>query len=166
MTEQARPEDWEEIVSEAAKQFLKNARMFVDDDRAILHLALQSYDSLAATDLEKLRRVMDYLETSLLKGKQPFSNGLLFSLCVVALISRAFAENLQRHLRDSVSHDDTSIRLKVQLAGERGMGLVALFSLIRFSDRKEANPLLPIYKLASTGLDIGKVTLSSVNPTC
>lgn len=163
--DQARPEGWEEVVSGAAKQFLENARVFKDDDRAILDLSIQSYDHLAATDLEnKLRRVMDYLEISLLKCKQPFSNGLLFSLCIVALISRAFAENLQRHLRDSLARDDTNARLKFKLAEERASALVALFGLIKFSSRKEANPLMPVYKAAGKEPDIGKVVLPASIP--
>lgn len=137
------------ILTSAAKTFLRNVRQFQGDDRDTLDLSLQSYDHLGSGGSEpKLRTVLDYLERLLLKGKKVFSNGALFSLCVISFISRGFAENYQIRTALSLLEDGSSPRLRELLAKKRESALIALFHLIRLWDRKVTNPLKAVYDIS------------------
>ncbi len=123
-----------------------------------LDLSIQCYDQSASGVSEnKLRGVLSDLESSLLKSKQGFSNGALFSLCVVTLISRAFAENFaQRSGRDLLGGEASNV-LEPTVIGRREDTLAVIFSLIKGSDRKELNPLKTIRQTAGIETDQGMI---------
>lgn len=156
-TEHPRSEDYGSVLTVAAKRFVENVRNFQGDDKVTLELSLYSYDHLASSDPEnKLSIVLSSLETSLLKNKQLFSSGVLYSMCIVAMISRAFAESFERRTKSSPSKDDGNDGLEPLAADKREDGLAAMFSLIKFSDLKEHNPLKMVCACAGAEVHSGK----------
>ena len=128
-----KPKDYDSDLTIAAKIFMKNVRNYEGDDRLTLELTLQIYNEPSeGVSKNKMRSVMNDLEASFMKNKSPVSDGLIFSLCIITLVSRAFAENYMR----KSNHDNSSYVVEATAFGRRQDALTAMFSLIKTADRK------------------------------
>lgn len=133
-----------------AKMFLENVRGLPVVDQNILDLALQAYDLARSSACEgKMREVLKALETALLKNKKNLSDGLTYSLCVIASVSKVDAAVLVwRTHRNSEDLKLVDTQLK-----ERESALEALFSLVKPSQKEDR--LLCIQQAAGVEVDQG-----------
>lgn len=150
------------VVTTSGNTFLNSSRNFRGDDRTILEIALESYDAAPSNGwAEKLRIVLKMLEKALFMTRSKLSEGLTLSLCIIAFISRAFAEapswDLQTPSQTSleVSNDTRDVMRS------RYMALEALFSLIKPTDREDC--LLYISTAAEASITPGKAIFSNAS---
>ncbi|CAF9908526.1 MAG: hypothetical protein ALECFALPRED_004665 [Alectoria fallacina] len=141
-------EPYYRTLNRPVKTFFKTVGGSSVDDKATLDLALQAHNSARSSASEgKLRKVLKALETALLKDKNSLSDGLTYSLCILAFVSNIDAKILvwrtQRKCEDS-KLVDTKIK-------ERESALEALFSPIKPSQKRDC--LLLIQGAAGVEVD-------------
>ncbi len=150
------------VVTTSGNTFLNSIRNFRGDDRTILEIALESYDAASLDGwAEGLHLVLEMLETAFFKTKAKLSEGLTFSLCIIAFISRAFAEapcwDLQTPSQTSFEvFNDTRDVMR-----SRHIALEAIFSLIKPTDREDC--LLYISTAAEVSITPGKAIFSNAS---
>ena len=125
----------------------------------ILEIALESYDAAPSDGWAKgLPRVLETLETAFFKTKAKLSEGLTFSLCIIAFISRAFAEAPCWYLQTPSQTPNEVFNDTRDVMRSRTMALDALFSLIKSTDREDC--LLYISTAAEVSITPGKAIFS------
>ena len=153
--------EFEEILTDNGRKFLEFVQGFQGNDKTTVDLAFRSYDSAASSGCaENLHKVLDALEIALFKNKQKLSDGLTFSLCLVAFISRAFAEGRWRP-QLSVVTQKIGFEAIQAVMRERELAVEALFSLVKATGREDC--LFQIYKAAEGKVTPGKSTDSNTS---
>ena len=135
-------------LTDPVKIFLKNVRGAIvpDDDRAILGCACQAHDLATSAACEgKLRKVLEALEKAFFKDRNNLSDGLTYSLCILAFVSDIYAKILVWRTQESREGLDLGD------PEARGTALEILFSLVKPSHRKEF--LLRVQKAAEVEID-------------
>ena len=154
--------EFEEVLTDSGRKFLEFVQGFQGNDKTTVDLALQSYDSAASSGCAKnLHKVLDTLETALFKNKQKLSDGLTFSLCLVAFISRAFAEGPRWRPQLSAVTQKIDFEATQGVMRERELAVEALFSLVKATGREDC--LLQICKAAEGKVTPGKSTDSNTS---